>query len=174
MEILKDIEDFEGLYKVSNLGRIYSIRNNKFLKATPNSLHTNRLYIKLYKDKKQYTFILARLVAKAFIPNPQHLTTVNHKDGNPLNNRIENLEWLSNADNIRHAYKTGLQKSGHRRSTAKYTKQEILNMYRMHDAGLSSNAIAAVYNGSGRSIRRILSGDRYKELYRQYRDNYNN
>ena len=128
----------------------------------------------MYKDNKQYTFILSRLIAKAFIPNPQHLATVNHKDGNPLNNRVENLEWLSNEDNIRHAYKTGLQKSGHRRNTAKYTEQEILNMYQMHDKGLSSNAIATIYNGSGRSIRRILSGDRYKELYRQYRDNHNN
>lgn len=174
MEILKDIEGFEGLYKVSNLGRLYSVRNNKFLKPTPNSLRTNRLYVKLYKDKKQYTFILPRLVAKAFLPNPDHLATVNHKDGNPLNNRVDNLEWLSNADNIRHAYRTGLQKSGHERSTAKYTKQEVLNMYRLHDSGMSSNAIASLYEGSGRSIRRILSGERYKELYRQYRDNYTN
>jgi hypothetical protein len=52
MEILKDIEGFEGLYKISNLGRIYSIKNTKFLKPTPNSLHANRLYIKLYKNKK--------------------------------------------------------------------------------------------------------------------------
>lgn len=170
MEIWKDIEDFEGLYQVSNLGRIYSIKNNKILKPTNNSLRTNRLYIKLYKDKVQYTFIIARLVAKAFIPNPNNLATVNHIDGNATNNKVENLEWLSNADNMRHAYKTGLQKSGHHRSTARYTEEDVIKMYELHDSGVSSNKIAEMYNGSGRSIRRILSGERYKELYGKYRD----
>lgn len=172
MEILKDIEGFEGLYQISNIGRVYSIRNDKFLKPTVAGKSKDRLYVKLYREKVQYTLILSRLVAKAFIPNPDNLATVNHIDGNTYNNRVENLEWLSNADNIRHAYRTGLQKSGHLRSTAKYTKEDVLNMYRLHDNGMSSNDIAALYNGSGRSIRRILSGDRYRELYRQYRDNY--
>lgn len=174
MEILKDIEDFEGLYKVSNLGRVYSIRNNKFLKATVASRDKNRLYVKIYKDNIQYTKAIHRLVAKAFIPNPDNLDTVNHIDGNTFNNRVENLEWLSNADNIRHAYSTGLQKSGHKRSTAKYSEQDVLMMYQLHDSGISSNKIAEIFNGSGRSIRRILSGERYKELYRQHRDNCKN
>lgn len=170
MEIWKDIEDFENLYQISNLGRVLSLRNNKILKPTISSRDRNRLYVKLYKDKIQHTLIVSRLVAKAFIPNPDNLATVNHIDGNTFNNKVENLEWMSNTDNIRHAYRTGLQKSGHRRNTAKYTEEQVLEMYKLHDSGISSNKIAELYNGSGRSIRRILSGDRYKELYGKYRD----
>ena len=91
MEIWKNIEGYEQ-YKVSNLGRIYSEITDKVLNQTISGRDKNRHYIKLRKDGIQHTKIVSRLVAKAFIPNPDNLATVNHKDGNTLNDRVENLE----------------------------------------------------------------------------------
>lgn len=101
-EIWKDIPGFEGLYQVSNLGRIKSFRkSNKFfgqkehfLKPTPNT--TGYGVVALYrgpKDKEK--FLVHRLVAMAFIPNPNNFDSVNHLDENKSNNAAENLEWCT-------------------------------------------------------------------------------
>ena len=92
--IWKDIEGYEGLYQVSNMGRVRSLtRNNIILKKTI----TNRGYerVPLYKNKKSKLFRVHRLVANAFIPNPDNLPQVNHKDENKLNNCVDNLEWCT-------------------------------------------------------------------------------
>lgn len=117
MELWKDIEGYEGLYQVSNLGRIKSIlfRNNictkereKIINAETNK--RNRQYISLYKNGKRKNIAVHRLVAKAFIPNPNNLPQVNHIDGNPKNNNIKNLEWCSASYNMKHAYINNLSK----------------------------------------------------------------
>ena len=116
MEIWKDIEGYEGLYQVSNLGRVKSIygwcgnrfvKRTKILKLKINNKGYTKVY--LYKNKKSKMFFVHRLVAMAFVPNPNNLPQVNHKDGNKLNNSIGNLEWCTCSENIKHAYKTGLK-----------------------------------------------------------------
>jgi hypothetical protein len=101
----KDVRGFENLYKISNKGRIYT--NHRHRMKVPNK----RLYINynLYKKGRLYGFSAHRLVAKHFIPNPQKLPQVNHKDCNKYNNNIENLEWCNNSHNQKHAYKMGRQ-----------------------------------------------------------------
>lgn len=110
-EIWKDIREYEGLYQVSNLGRVKSlkkevIRGNHVLpKIYPESLlkpSDNRGYlqVKLCKDKKRKAYSVHRLVAIAFIPNPNNYPMVNHKDENPSNNKLENLEWCTNEYNL--------------------------------------------------------------------------
>ena len=95
-EIWKDIEGYEGLYQISTLGRVRSLRkfdelNNIFV-MKPNA--SNRYYkISLSKNGKTKYFFVHRLVAQAFIPNPDNLSLVNHKDCNKLNNCVSNLEW---------------------------------------------------------------------------------
>ena len=115
-EIWKDIEGYEGLYQVSNLGNVKSLRkridkgkchryfDEKILKP----IETNRGYlrVKLCKNRKIKKTRVHRLVAEAFIKRPE--LEVNHIDGNKKNNKAENLEWVTQKENKQHAWITGL------------------------------------------------------------------
>jgi len=96
-EIWEDIEGFEGLYRISNLGRVYSLTKDVVMKGK----HNNRKYVQitLTKNGKQHYFLLHRLVASHFIDNPEGLPQVNHKDENKENNAANNLEWCTNKYN---------------------------------------------------------------------------
>lgn len=116
-EIWKDVPNYEGIYQVSNLGRIKSlyftsnIYKKKFYKEKilkPKKGKDNSLRIELWKDKKHKTVLLHRLIATTFMENLIDTNmTVNHKNGNRLDNRVENLEWLSRTDNIRYGFQNG-------------------------------------------------------------------
>ena len=105
-EIWKDIEGYEGLYRVSNLGNIKSVRNSIILKGKDNGYGYMQVVLYNGKRKKLYTH---RLVAKAFIFNFDNKTEVNHIDGNKKNNEVSNLEWCTHSENIIHADKNGLR-----------------------------------------------------------------
>ena len=111
----KEIQGFEGLYKISNEGKIYSNKINAIMKTYIN----NNGYecVQLTKNKKRKHFLVHRLVAKAFIPNIDNKPQVNHIDGNKANNRVENLEWYTNSENQIHAYKNGLNRSKKKQCT---------------------------------------------------------
>lgn len=91
-EIWKVIEGYPN-YQVSNKGRIKSTVHKKELILSPRKEWNGRLFVNLYKNKKMKSVKIHRLVAKAFIPNPENFTQINHKDENPVNNNVENLEW---------------------------------------------------------------------------------
>ena len=109
-EIWKDIKDYEGLYQVSNLGRIKSLkgyhRKERILKLR-NNLY-GYLTVGLSKYNKVKRRKIHRLVAEAFIPNPNNYEQVNHIDGNKLNNAVFNLEWCNRSYNMKHAYENNL------------------------------------------------------------------
>ena len=99
----KEIIGYEGLYEVSNTGLVKCVKkkwNGKIL--TPNTYGAKRNYhqIELWNDGNRKRFKLHRLVAKHFIPNPNNLPNVCHKDNNPLNNSVDNLYWGTQKDNI--------------------------------------------------------------------------
>ena len=103
-EIWKDIKDYEGLYQVSNLGRVKRITTGRVLKPLK---HANGyLMVKLSKNSIVYTKTVHRLVAEAFIPNPEHKSEINHIDENKTNNNVSNLEWMTRKENINHGTRT--------------------------------------------------------------------
>lgn len=105
-EMLADIKGYNGFYKISTEGNVYS-PNGKIKEQLSN---TGYLRVSLWKNGKCKHFSIHRLMAEAFIPNPKHYRIVNHIDGVKTNNTLKNLEWCDASMNISHAYKTGLIK----------------------------------------------------------------
>lgn len=147
----KDVVGFEGLYEVSDHGRIRSSKD----KTTKSNLHGIRKWkqrimsqtvgkdktcrIKLYKDKKQYTFLVHRLVAKAFLENNDaERNHINHIDGNRFNNHLTNLEWCNSFENNNHAFDNGLM------PTNKFIVLENLNNGELTRFVSSSDASKAI------------------------------
>lgn len=98
-EIFKDIKGYRGLYKISNKGRVRSTGGI----LTPTDNGKGYLIIGLCKDGKRKNFYIHRLVAEAFIDNPEKKPVVNHKDYNTRNNDVNNLEWVTQKENIAHS-----------------------------------------------------------------------
>lgn len=128
-EIWKDVVGYEGLYKVSNLGNVFSIprqgthsKEKYFLKK--NKDRKGYLHVTLFKKCKSFNTGVHRLVAEAFIPNPKNKPQVNHIDGNKENNCVNNLEWVTNQENIDHSWRTGLRI---KEKIYKYGKDNILS-----------------------------------------------
>lgn len=94
---MKDIKNYEGLYAVTEDGQVYSYRRKKYLK--PALIGHGYLRVCLCKGQEKKNFFIHRLVAEAYLPNPNNLPEVNHKDENKLNNCVENLEWLTSKEN---------------------------------------------------------------------------
>ena len=116
-EIWKDIEGYEGLYQVSNMGRVRSLRKNIILRE---GISRGYSVLNLSKNGKPLTKKVHRLVANAFIPNPDNLPQVNHKDENKLNNCADNLEWCTQEYNLN--YGTGNKKRGLSNTNGKLSK----------------------------------------------------
>lgn len=154
-ELWRDVQGYEGLYEVSNLGEVRSLpratTSGKTL--TPNNSGKGYLQVALYKNGKSKRLLVHRLVAQAFVPNPLNLSSVNHKDENKKNNRFDNLEWCTPQYNLSY---NGLHK---RRGLPRY---RAINQYTRCGAfvkrwrgaqdvedqlGFSHSSIAAVCRG---------------------------
>lgn len=161
MEIWKDVEGYEDYYQVSNFGRVRSkdrLRSNgdrgyckvkgKILKNAKNELGYHILGLSVNGNRKMVK--VHRLVAKAFISNPERKPFVNHMDGNPQNNHVSNLEWCTQKENMQHAYDSGLMKSNFTKN-----KEKILEEYTKN---LDTNVkqLARKYRCSESTIRKHL------------------
>ena len=168
-EIWKDIEGYEGLYQVSNLGRVKSVGRNvrkwnhfsyqpeKFLKQCEDTY--GYCVVGLYKEKKLRVFKVHRLVANEFVDNPKNKETVNHINGNKHDNAASNLEWLTDAENKQHAFATGLTGGKHfynnKRSkpVLKYDMEmQLVKKYPSireaeRDTGIQSSLISSCFKG---------------------------
>jgi hypothetical protein len=134
--IWKDVVGFEGYYEVSNTGLVrrkkthtiykdgrVAFFSETILKQGLNHKGYSRVF--LSKESNKSTRTVHRLVAEAFIPNPEKKATVNHKDLNKQNNSVDNLEWLTNKENMQHAFKNGVYNERN--------KTTILNIHHMRE-----------------------------------------
>ena len=103
MEHWKPIASYEGLYEVSDLGRVKSLKYGKEKILKPGKDRGGYLHVDLCKDGHAKSVLIHRLVATAFISNPSNLETINHKDEVKTNNVASNLEWMSMKDNINYS-----------------------------------------------------------------------
>ena len=159
---MKPIEGYEGIYVVTRQGEIYSLNrignngkplNGKLMKTSDNGKGYRK--IRLCKNGKVKTYIVHRLVAKAFLPNPNGYPIVNHKNGDKTDNRVENLEWCTHSYNMEHASRIGLLNPIKKLSDAdveiiRNLKDKISCMKLAKQFNVSFQYICAIWKGEKR------------------------
>lgn len=165
MEIWKDIEGYEGLYQVSNLGRVKALKRK--IKKSDGSTQIYRerilkydksisyLRIKLCKNGIETKYLIHRLVAETFIDNPDNKPQVNHIDGIKTNNCVQNLEWCTAKENVIHSVNSGLK------SKIKLNEKQILEIRESKEL---QTKLAEVYNVSIATINDIKHRRTWKHI----------
>ena len=182
-EIWKRVIGYEGQYEVSNMGRLRYVAKTvmRFRKdtsrshavsikgKTTNGYFNKKGYLatKLWKDKDKKCVIIHRLVAMAFIPNPNNLPQVNHIDGVKSNNKVQNLEWCDNSHNIKHAYSNGLMnRKGERQNTCKIKETDVLEIREFYSK--NPNSLLKIYAEklgiTTTSVCRIIKRQAWKHI----------
>jgi hypothetical protein len=163
MEIWKDIKDYEGIYEISAQGHVR--------RKSSGLIHKKRLnkdgYVKatLTKNGKAKDFRVHRLVAEAFIPNPEDKPTVNHKDGIKTANFIDNLEWATRSEQTQHSYDLGLKTPVY--TMRKLTDEEVREIRRRYIKGSitdGSGALSREYGITDANILKIVKILSYKNV----------
>jgi len=157
-----DLKNFEGLYQISNLGEVRSIRNSKNNILKYGVSGKGYFQVNLCRGGYCKNHLLHRLLAIHFIPNPQNKPTVNHNNGIKTDNRIENLEWATFKEQMQHAFRTGLKKPvmGMIPKSRKLT-QEKVNEIRSA-TNITQTNLSKKYGISVGQIQRILKNQNWK------------
>lgn len=159
-EIWMPAANTAGYYSVSNLGRVRSEQGRRagtILKPQyhPKGYEQARLFV----NGIRYPVKVHRLIAETFIPNPDNKPQINHKDGIKANNRVDNLEWVTNQENARHAYDTGLNKANNRKITFAQA-EEIRALYATGNH--TTRDLGAIYGISFVGVQHILNNRQYR------------
>lgn len=180
--IKKDVIGYEGLYFVTSEGEIFShdrkvLRINRSNRNEKYYIKIKGLKIKIKKNLKGYvrctlskkgkpkTFSVHRVVAQAFLNQHLGQVQVNHKNGNKDDNRLENLEWVTPKDNIRHAIKTGLINiNGEKHYNSKLNSSHVLNIKKLIKEGKSNVYISKIYNVDPTNISCIRLNKSWKHI----------
>lgn len=182
-EIWKDIDAYNGLYQVSDTGLVRSldrtvvgngvdyIRKGKLMSLTKNSF--GYLKVGFTVDGKTKSISVHRIVAEAFILNPENKKCVNHKDGDKTNNHISNLEWCTYSENSIHANKTGLSDfrknrkaySGEKNGNSLLTKEQVIEIKSKYKPyTYSASMLAKEYGVSRSCIEHIINNKSWKTI----------
>lgn len=175
-EIWKDVVNYEGLYQVSNLNRLKGVRRiiknklkgdclleERIISIKPDNVGYFACVLSNGKNKK--TFKVHRLIAEAFIPNPENKPCVNHINGVKDDNRLENLEWVTYSENTKHAFDTGLMKTtkGDECSWSKVNEQQVLEI-RKSKGIVSYSKMSEKYGISITTISNIINKKSWKHI----------
>lgn len=163
-EIWKDFLEYNN-YEVSSLGRIRNKNTGKLLSGRINE-DGYRIVKLTYKKYHHDVWFTHRVVAFVFIKNPRKHKEVNHKDGNKLNNSVENLEWCDRQHNMRHAFDNGLgvALSGTKSGASKLKIDDINKIFTLYESGMSYSAIGRVFNVKHNTISSIVKRVTWKHL----------
>jgi len=175
-EIWKEIEGYNGVYFVSNTGKVKSVdhycegrigngkQTGRVLKLS--KCHKGYLRVSLSLNKKRFSTGAHRLVAIAFIPNPKNKPQVNHINGIKTDNRVENLEWCTNKENQIHAVKNNLNNPnfGENNHNSKLTNKQVLNIRNLHKIGFTGKDLAKDHNISEAAMSKILRNETYTNI----------
>jgi len=155
-EVWKDIKGYEGNYKISNFGRIESVRYGRILKQTVN--HKGYKYVSISYNKKVSTYRVHRLVAIAFIDNKENKPQVNHINGIKTDNITDNLEWMTSEENVKHAVRCGLIKS-------ELSSIEVISIRALHkECGYTKQRLSDMFRVSSNTIRSIIDFKTWKYI----------
>lgn len=177
---MKPILNFENIYSVDESGNVFSlpksvriginggIRKQPFKKLRLYSMRSNHLRVYLAKNGKKYARQVHRLVAMAFIPNPNNYPFVNHLDGNPTNNNVWNLEWCTAKHNSIHACAMGLSKAPYQVGSANSNSRltdDIVRAIRARHIILGNCAkIAREYELDPKHVNAIVNRKAWKHI----------
>lgn len=149
-------------YSISNIGRIKNNETDTIL--NPYTTEKGYKRIGLSVNNKRRNFRVHRLVAEAFIPNLLNKSQVNHKDGNKFNNRVSNLEWVSDQENHEHATVNQLKVCGENHGCSKLTNKDVLSIKKLLEEKIKNITIAQKYNVSASVISQIKCGILWKHI----------
>ncbi len=157
IKIMKPIKDYEGLYSITEYGEIWSNHRNIYRKH--NIIQTGYHQVRLCKNGIIKSYYIAKLVAKAFIPNPENKTQVNHIDGNKDNNHASNLEWMTPRENVQHAVKLGLlNNKGENHGSSKLNRRQVLEIRKRYkEENITQKSLADEYEVSLMNINKIIN-----------------
>jgi len=174
MENWKSVLGYEGLYEVSDLGKVKGLERYCICKSKTRIVSEKIKNLRF--DKYGYlrssfsklgivsTIQVHRLVALAFISNPENKKTVNHKNGIKTDNRVENLEWNTTLENNLHSREHGLNKnSGQTHYKAKLTNKEVFDI-KYNSNGISQKSLSKKYNVCHQTISQIKTGNIWKKI----------
>lgn len=163
-EIWRNVEGYGGNYQVSNLGRVKSLKGKTPRILKPAMGGNSYLFVVLCGESHQQISI-HRLVAEAFIPNPDNKPQVNHIDNHILNNSVENLEWVTVQENQQHAVRTNATNVGEKNYRAVLTNEQVAwcrNVYVPMSREFGMPALARKLNKNPATVRLAILGKTYK------------
>lgn len=154
----QDIPGYDGMYQVTDSGKVFSVRSKRFLNPKPYSC--GYVYVVLFRNGDRERHMVHRLVAKAFIESSTDNFEVNHINGIKHDNRKENLEWVSRSENIKHAISIGLKKSsrGEQNGQSKLTWENVAYIRKVGDS-VTKKELASKFGVDPAVIRRVLNNE---------------